>query len=88
MNIDFGELEDAVEYASAAEELGGGAFLDTESGSILFDGDGAEDVLPEDLYENEKYLKSFCFKCRENFKDPAPHCFLQRKKVRRCGNKG
>lgn len=33
------------------------AYIDTETGAIYYIGDGIDEVVPDDLYENDKYLQ-------------------------------
>ena len=55
MNINFDELELAVEFVSGDPSFGPEAYFDTSSGKIYYVGDGVEEDLPEDLYSNEQY---------------------------------
>ncbi len=57
MAIDFNNIEDAVMFSSSDVSLDN-AILDTESGKIYYISDLGDDEeeLPEDIYENEKYI--------------------------------
>ena len=55
MNIKLSDIEWAVEFMS----FGYGdheAYLDTQSGAIHYVADAVEEQVPEDLYENSKFL--------------------------------
>ena len=47
----------AFEFVSSGYGYDHSAWLDKESGTIYYDSDVSEDELPDDLYENEKYLE-------------------------------
>ncbi|GMQ46709.1 hypothetical protein [Vibrio sp. 10N] len=55
MDINFDELELAVEFVSGDPSFGAEAYLDTVSGKIYYVGDGVEEEAPTDLYTNEQY---------------------------------
>ena len=58
MKINFDDLEMAFEFSSSDGSFGEhAAYLCMESGKIYYDSDASEDVLPDDLYENSKYIK-------------------------------
>lgn len=57
MVINYDELELAFEFVSSGYEFDHSAYLDKESGKIYFDSDASEDELPEDLFENDKYIQ-------------------------------
>ncbi len=58
MAIDFNDIDDAVMFSSSDGNLSS-AILDTESGNIYYISDlfDVEEELPEDIYENEKYIE-------------------------------
>ena len=56
MAINYSDLELAFEFVSSGYEFEYSAYLDKESGAIYYDSDASEDELPEDLFENEKYI--------------------------------
>ena len=57
MALNYSDLEMAIEFASPGFGYDNSAWLDKESGMIYYDSDASEDELPDDLYENEKYLQ-------------------------------
>jgi hypothetical protein len=57
MKVKFVDLELALEFASSDPCFEHSAFLCKDSGDIFYDSDASEDVLPDDIYENDKYIK-------------------------------
>ncbi len=57
MSIDYGDLELAFDFVSSGYEGEHAAYLDKISGEIYYESDASEDVLPEDIFENEKYIE-------------------------------
>jgi len=57
MKLNYNDLEMAFEFVSSGYGYDHSAWLDKESGTIYYDSDASEDELPDDLYENEKYLQ-------------------------------
>lgn len=58
MKIDYDDIETAFEFSSVDDSYGEhAAYLCIESGKIYYDSDASEDVLPDDLYENDKYIE-------------------------------
>ena len=57
MELNYSDLEMAFEFASSGYGYDHSAWLDKESGIIYYDSDASEDELPDDLYENKKYLE-------------------------------
>ncbi len=57
LKADIGDLELALEFVSGDPCYECNAFLCKESGEILYDSDGSEDDIPEDIYENEIYIE-------------------------------
>ena len=57
MAIDYSSLESAFEFVSSGYEYETSAYLDRLSGEIYFDSDGSEDVMPDDLFTNDKYIE-------------------------------
>ncbi len=57
MELEISDLEMAFDFVSAGYGYDHSAYLDKESGQIYYDSDASEDVLPDDLYENEKYVE-------------------------------
>ena len=56
MAIDFDDIENAFFYVSMDDSYNN-AILDTESGEIYYTSEfGDSDELPEDIYEDEKYI--------------------------------
>jgi Uncharacterised protein family (UPF0158) len=61
------KLEDLIEALTTnVDRLGGGWFLDTETGAILLDSDAIDD-LPEDLEDNPRYLAIYPIPSHESF---------------------
>lgn len=56
MAINYSDLELAFEFVSSGYEFEHSAYFDKETGVIYYDSDASEDELPEDLFENEKYI--------------------------------
>ncbi|MEY4590020.1 MAG: hypothetical protein RL497_2096 [Pseudomonadota bacterium] len=56
MVVNYIDLELAFEFASAGVAGEDAAYLDRESGQILFVSDASEDEIPEDILHNERYL--------------------------------
>ncbi|WP_016957707.1 UPF0158 family protein [Catenovulum agarivorans] len=55
MNVKLTDIEWAVEFASAG--FGDNeAYLDTQTGAIYYVGDAVEEPIPDDLFEDSKYL--------------------------------
>lgn len=55
MKIDMDEFDFAMEFISC-DLFDNEAYIDTQSGAIYCSGEGVEEPLPDDIYENEKYL--------------------------------
>ncbi|MFK0569601.1 hypothetical protein [Endozoicomonas sp.] len=56
MEVSIDDLEWAVEFVSSCPSLEPEAFLDRKTGRIYYSGDGVDEELPVDVYENERYL--------------------------------
>ena len=56
VTINYKDLELALEFVSSGYEFESSAYLDKETGVIYYDSDESEDELPEDLFENAKYI--------------------------------
>ena len=55
MKVKLTDIEWAVEFASSG--FGDGeAYIDTQTGAIYYVGDAVEEPIPDDLFENSKYL--------------------------------
>ncbi len=57
MVVNFSDIEMAFEFVSSGYGFDHSAWLDKESGHIYYDSDSSEDILPDDLYENDKYIQ-------------------------------
>lgn len=57
MTIKLSDLELAFDFVSFGGEYEHSAYLDKDSGNIFYDSDASEDVLPEDLFTNDKYIE-------------------------------
>jgi hypothetical protein len=57
MAIDYSNLEMAFEFVSSGYECEHLAYLDRLSGEIYYDSDESEDVMPDDLFTNDKYVE-------------------------------
>jgi len=57
MAIDYSDLEMAFEFVSSGYEGEHAAYLDRLSGDIYYDSDASEDVMPDDLFINDKYVE-------------------------------
>ncbi|MES2825092.1 MAG: UPF0158 family protein [Pseudomonadota bacterium] len=56
MTVNYSDLEMAIDFVSAGAEYDDAAYLDKESGEIYYDSDSSEDEIPEDVFDNEKYI--------------------------------
>jgi hypothetical protein len=57
MAIDYSNLEMAFEFVSFGYEGEHTAYLDRLSGEVHYDSDESEDVMPDDLFTNDKYVE-------------------------------
>ncbi len=57
MKVKFDDLELALEFVSGDPCFEHNAFLCKDSGELFYDSDASEDELPEDVYENDKYIE-------------------------------
>jgi len=55
--VSLADLDMAVDYATGVPGMDTAAYLDRESGAILYEGEGVDEPLPEDLFENERYIE-------------------------------
>jgi hypothetical protein len=56
MNISLSDIELAIELVSSGYSLDHKSYLNSETGEIYYAGDGIDEKLPEDIYENDKYI--------------------------------
>lgn len=56
MHVDLSDIELAIEFASADYSFDNNAYVNSETGRIYYSGDGVDEVLPDDIYENDKYI--------------------------------
>lgn len=56
MALNYSDFEMAIEFVSSGYGYDNSAWLDKESGVIYYDSDMSDEELPDDLYENDKYL--------------------------------
>jgi hypothetical protein len=56
MHVDLMDLEFAIEFTSSDYSFDNEAYVDSETGKIYYSGDDIEEELPEDIFENDKYL--------------------------------
>ena len=56
MAVDYSDLEMAFDFVSAGAGYDHVAYLDRESGEIFYESDSSEDEIPEDVWENVKYI--------------------------------
>jgi hypothetical protein len=57
MTIDYSSLEMAFEFVSDEYGEENAAYLDRLSGEIHYDSDDSEEVLPDDLFTDDKYVE-------------------------------
>ena len=57
MKLKFDDLEMAMEFSSMDSFGEHTAYLCKESGQIYYDSDASEEELPDDIYENERYIE-------------------------------
>jgi len=55
MNVNVDDFEFAVEFVSC-DHFDNEAYIDVESGIVYCAGEGIDDPLPSDIYENKRYL--------------------------------
>jgi len=56
MLVNYSDLEMAFEFVSAGDGYDSAAYLDRETGEIFYDSDSLDDEIPDDIFENEKYI--------------------------------
>lgn len=56
MQINLLDIELAIEYVSSDYSFKNEAYVNSQTGEIYYLGDDVEEELPEDLYENNKYI--------------------------------
>ena len=56
MKVNVDDFEFAMEFVSC-DHFDSEAYIDAESGTVYCSGEGIDDPLPNDIYENKKYLE-------------------------------
>ena len=56
MHVDLDDIELAIEFVSVDYSLDNEAYVDSVTGEIYYCGDTVDDVVPDDIYENDKYV--------------------------------
>lgn len=56
MSLKFDDLEFALEFSSADSCFDHSVYLDRETGKLYYDSDASDAELPDDVFENEKYI--------------------------------
>jgi hypothetical protein len=54
--VEISDIELALEFVSSDYSYDNEAFVNIETGEIYYSGDAAEEELPEDINQNEKYI--------------------------------
>lgn len=56
MYVNLSDIELAIEFVSSDYSFDNQAYVNSETGEIYYSGDDVDEELPEDIYENDKYL--------------------------------
>ena len=56
MHADLSDIELAMEFVSSDYSFDNEAYVNSETGEIYYSGDAVDEELPEDIYENDKYI--------------------------------
>ncbi len=56
MTVNYSDLEMAFDFVSSGAGYDHAAYLNKESGEIFYESDSSEDEIPEDVFENVKYI--------------------------------
>lgn len=56
MHVNLSDIELAVEFVSSDYSFENEAYVNSETGEIYYFGDAVDEELPEDIYENDKYI--------------------------------
>lgn len=56
MTVNYSDLEMAFDFVSAGAGYDHAAYLNKESGEIFYESDSSDDEIPEDVFENPKYI--------------------------------
>ncbi len=56
MYVDLSDIELAMEFVSSDYSFDNEAYVNSETGEIYYSGDTVDEELPDDIYENDKYL--------------------------------
>ena len=54
--VDLSHIELAMEFVSSEYSFDNEAYVNSETGEIYYSGDMVVEELPEDIYENDKYV--------------------------------
>ncbi|MFT4938746.1 MAG: hypothetical protein ACI88A_001775 [Paraglaciecola sp.] len=56
MHVDLSDIELAMEFVSSDYSFDNEAYVNSETGEIYYSGDAVDEELPDDIYENDKYI--------------------------------
>ena len=56
MHVDLSDIELAIEFVSSDYSFDNEAYINSETGEIYYSGDAVDEELPDDIYENDKYI--------------------------------
>jgi hypothetical protein len=56
MNVDINDIELAIEFVSSDHSFDNEAYVNSETGDIYYSGDAVDEELPDDLFDNDKYI--------------------------------